>query len=36
MSTLVPRLFSFMFMRLKFQGRIEIKLKFIWRSEQLG
>ena len=29
-------LLSFMFMELNFQGRIEIKLKFIWLLEQLG
>jgi hypothetical protein len=28
--------FSFIFMQLNFLGRIEIKLKFIWLSEQLG
>ena len=29
-------LFSFTFMQLNFQGRTEIKLKFIWLLEQLG
>ena len=29
-------LFNFIFMQLNFQERIEIKLKFIWLSEQPG